>query len=60
MKQIMEKLEKIESELDFIKEHMIDVDSILTKEEANILESGLKEYKEGKTISFEKIKKRRR
>lgn len=60
MGQIMQKLEKIESELDFIKEHMVDADTILTPEEEKILEKGLKEYKEGKTISLGEFKKIRK
>jgi len=56
---VIEKLDDIKAELDFIREHMVDVDTILTLEEETILEKGLKEYKEGKTILLEDFKKRR-
>ena len=56
---VIEKLDDIKAELDFIREHMVDVDTILTPEEEVILENGLKEYREGKTILLEDLKKRR-
>ena len=60
IKQILKKLETMKSDLDYIKEHMIDADTILTKDEEATLERGLKEYKEGKTISLDEFKKNRR
>ena len=57
IKQILKKLETMQSDLDYIKQHMVDADTILTKEEETILEKGLKEYKEGKTISLDEFKK---
>ena len=61
IKQILEKLDTMKSDIEYIKEHMVDIDSILTKDEEAILEKGIKEYKEGKTISLDnyigKIKK---
>jgi len=56
---LIEKLDTIKLELDYIKEHMVDVDTVLTPEEGIILEKGIKEYKEGKTISLEDFKKKR-
>ena len=56
IKQILKKLETIKSDLDYIKEHMVDADTILTKDEEAIMERGLKEYKEGKTISLDGFK----
>ena len=47
----------MKSDLDYIKEHMVDADTILTKDEETVLERGLKEYKEGKTISLDEFKK---
>ncbi len=58
-KQIMEKLDEIKSELDEIKEHMLDADVILTEKEKVSLETAEKEYGAGKTISLEEFKKRR-
>ena len=55
--QILKKLDVIKSELDFIKEHMVDVDTILTHEEETRLEESLKDLKEGKTISLENFEK---
>lgn len=60
IKQILKQLETMKSDLNYIKEHMVDANSILTKNEEDILERGLKEYKEGKTISLDEFKKNRR
>jgi len=57
IRQILKKLETMKSDLDYIKEHMVDADTILTKDEETVLERGLKEYKEGKTISLDEFKK---
>ena len=50
--QIIQELKDIKREFHFIKEHMVDVDTILTPEEEVELDESLKELKEGKT-SFE-------
>ncbi len=60
IQQILKKLDAIESDIVFIKEHMVDIDTILTPEEEVILEKGLREYKQGKTITLEDYKKKRR
>jgi len=52
---ILEKLEKIEREVVEIKEHMIDVDTILTAEERIMINDSLKHEKEGKLVSLEDI-----
>lgn len=59
MQQVMEKLDVIKADVDFIKKHavLIDPDTILTKEEEKITDEALKEYKEGKTTSLEDLKK---
>lgn len=54
---IMEKLNSIQSELDFIKEHMVDVDTILTEEDKIDLAQARNEFEQGKTISLEELKK---
>jgi|GEM_PF-1185731 len=51
-KEIIEELKMIRRDLDYIKKHMIDVDTILTIDEERRLEESLEEYKEGKTINF--------
>ncbi|MCH8003094.1 MAG: hypothetical protein IH934_00545 [Nanoarchaeota archaeon] len=46
---IMQKLDDIKSELDYIKNHIADVDTILTEEDIESLEEADKDFKEGKT-----------
>ncbi len=58
--QILEKLEKIEKEVGDIREHMVDVDSILTPAEEMELEESLQELKEEKTVSLATIKRDRK
>ena len=41
----------------YIKEHMVNVDTILTIEEEEALEESLKELKEGRTTSHKELKK---
>lgn len=55
--QILEKLDKMEKDISYIKKHMIDADSILTAEETERLEESLQEFKEGKTTSLENFEK---
>lgn len=57
---IIDKLNMIKAELDYIKEHMVDVDTILTLEEEKRLDESLKESREGKTISLEELEKERK
>ncbi len=54
--QIMQKLKGIESQLKEIKEHMVDVDTILTEEERRLLDESFKHEKDGKLISLEELK----
>ena len=56
---IYETLIELKREVDFIKNHMIDVDVMLTPEENAELNESLKELEEGKTFSLEDIKKDR-
>ena len=44
-------------EVQFIKTHMFDPDTIMTIEEEERYEKAMQEYKEGKTISLEDLKK---
>lgn len=59
MNKIYETLIELRREVDFIKNHMVDVDTILTSEENIELDESLKELEEGKTFSLEDIKKDR-
>ena len=56
-KLILEKLDLIKSELDYIKEHMVDADSILSEDDREALEQARKEHAEGKTKSLKQLKK---
>ena len=56
-KEVVEELKAIRKDLDYIKEHMVDVDTILTPAEEARLEESLKEYKEGKTTLLEDFEK---
>lgn len=55
---ILEKLEKIEKNVEDIKEHMVDVDTILTTEERILLDQSIKNEKEGKLVSNKELRKR--
>ncbi len=56
--QIMNKLDKIEKELETIKERMVDVDSIMTEEDYKALLDYRNEKSTGKLISHEQLKKK--
>ena len=49
----MEELKAIRKDSDFIKEHIVDRDTILTSEEEKILEEAVKELREGKAVKLE-------
>ncbi len=51
----MEKLDTIKEELDYIKSHMIDVDTILTPEEEVRLDESLDDFKKGRTTSLQEF-----
>ena len=48
-KQILEKLDEIKSELDYIKRHMKDMDIVLTDEDIESLKEAEKDLKAEKT-----------
>jgi len=48
-KQIMAKLDEIKTELDYIKDHVVDLDLVLTEDDINSLEEAEKDLKAGKT-----------
>ncbi|MCK4491132.1 MAG: hypothetical protein KAU03_00810 [Candidatus Altiarchaeales archaeon] len=56
-KEVVKELKAIRKDLDYIKEHMVDADTILTLEEEARLEESLREHKEGKTAKLEDVKK---
>ena len=47
----------LKREIDFIKKHMFDPDTIMTTKEEERYERAMQELKEGKTISLEDLKK---
>ena len=54
--QIMDKLNHIQSDLDFIKTHITDIDLVLTNDDKEALEAAEREFQEGKTTSHQKLK----
>ena len=46
---IMQKLDEIKLELDYIKKHIVDIDSVLTDDDVEALKAAEKDLKEGKT-----------
>ena len=57
---IVTELKAIRRDLNYIKEHMVDVDTILTPSEEKVLEQSLKDYKEGKTVSLSEFERRKK
>jgi len=55
--EILRKLDKIQIDINFIKNNMIDVDCVLTDEEKNELEEARKEHERGETTSLEDFEK---
>jgi len=56
-KQILEELKEIKHELHYIKDHMIDVDTVLDEDDRQAIKNAEKEFKEGKAIPLEQLKK---
>jgi hypothetical protein len=56
-KEIMDELKRIRIDINFIKQNMVDVDTLLTPEEETNLNLGLKEFKERKTTSLDDFEK---
>ena len=54
---IQQELKAIKTDLDYLKEHMVDVDSILTEDDFEALKQAEKEHKERKTITLKDLKK---
>ena len=55
--ELINELRSIKKEISFIKEHMVDMDSILSEEDYTALQDYRNEKKIGKLISHEKMKK---
>ena len=57
VKLILDELKVMKAELDYIKEHMVDVDVILTPDEEERLDESLSDLKTGKTTSLQDFEK---
>lgn len=55
--QITEELKAIREDLEFIKTHMFDPDTIMTIEEGRRFEQAMQELREGKTTPLSELKK---
>ena len=56
-KRLFDEIAHIRSELDEIKEHMVDVDTILSEEERKMVSESFKNEAEGKLVSLSDFKK---
>lgn len=54
---IRNRLERIETDLSYIRDHMVDVDTILTPEEKIEHERSMREYIEGKSRTLEDLER---
>ncbi len=57
MSKILNELKEIRIDINFLKNHMVDVDCILTTEEKSELEEARKEYERGETTSLKDFEK---
>ena len=55
--EILKRLSNIETRMNIIVEHVVDDDSVLSEDDLEAIEEAEKEYKEGRTISHEQLKK---
>ncbi len=55
--EILNELRTIRVDIELIKKHMVDVDSIMTKEDLEALEEYEKEKKAGKLTDYKELKK---
>jgi len=58
-KEVLERLMKLQADIDFIKKNLIDADCILSPEENERLDTSLEEYDRGEIFSLEDIEKKR-
>ena len=56
-KKIFDELTNIKAELNEIKEHMVDADTILTDDERMLISESFKHEKEGKLVFLSEFKK---
>lgn len=58
--EIMNKLAKLQEDVDFIKDNIVDIDCILTEDDRKALTLSEKEFEEGKLVSLEEIERERK
>lgn len=56
-KKIEDDIRAIKEDISYIKDHMFDPDTVMTKEESKRFEQSMKEFKEGKSTPLSKLKK---
>ncbi len=56
---ILSELKVIRKDLSYIKEHMVDMDFLLSPDEAERLGESIKEHEAGKSVSLEDFEKER-
>ena len=57
MEHMLRELKTIRTNIDFIKKHMFDPDTIMTTEESRRFEQSMNELREGKTTPLSELKK---
>ena len=57
LKEMYKEILALRKEIQFIKTHMFDPDTVMTTEEEERYERAVQEYEEGKTTSLENLKK---
>jgi hypothetical protein len=55
---VADELKAIREDLEYIKQHMVNADTILSTEEEARLEKSLKEHSEGKTVKLKDFEKK--
>ncbi|MBS3075458.1 hypothetical protein J4429_03270 [Candidatus Pacearchaeota archaeon] len=55
--EILKRLSNIETRMNIIVEHVVDDDRVLSEDDLLAIEEAEKEYKEGRTMSHEQLKK---
>jgi len=56
-KKILEKLDKLQSDLEVLKERIVDPDRVLTIKEEKVVDGAIEAYKKGETTSLEDFEK---
>ncbi len=57
IRRVYQELKSLKGDINFIKTHMFDPDTVMTLEESRRFEQSVKELREGKTTPLSKLKK---